>query len=116
MQLQTREYDGIMVVKIPDSRLDYNNANGFKNAMLNLADQGFNRFAVDMADVEFMDSRGLSSFLSLFRATGKGGAMALFLVQEPVRKIFTLTRTERIIQIHSNLEEALTSLRRPAGT
>jgi len=114
MQLQNRDCDGIMTVKIPDSRLDYNNANGFKNAMLNFVDQGFNKFAVDMADVEFMDSRGLSSFLSLFRATGKGGAMALFLVQEPVRKIFSLTRTDRIVQIHPSLEDALAALRSQA--
>ncbi len=115
MQLQTRKYDDIIAVKIPEARLDYNNANGFKSAMLNLIDQGFIKFAVDMADVEFMDSRGLSSFLSLFRATGQHGAMSLFLVQEPVRKIFSLTRTDKIMQIRPNLEDALAALQGRSG-
>jgi len=110
VQIQTTNHAEIVAVRVSESRLDYSNVNDFKNAMLALVDDGGKRFAIDMGAVEFMDSRGLSALLSLHRALGGQGAIALYDVRDSLRKVFAVTKTQRILQVCPTLEDALARL------
>lgn len=110
MQIEFRRESACSIMTIPSKRLDYMNVNGFKNQMLDLISQGHNRVILDMANVESMDSKGLSAFLFLSRAVGPDGRVALVSVHEQVQKMLVLTRTDRILSVFNTLPEALAAI------
>ncbi len=110
MNLEHRSEGDVLVVTIPEERLDYVNVNSFKNAMLDIIGKGHRKIAIDLSKVTFMDSRGLSAFLSLIRALGQNGAMALCHLSAPIRRVFAVTRTDRVVRIFPNMVEALAFL------
>lgn len=110
MLTEPKREKGYAIVTIPYERLDFSNVNGFKNGILDLIDHGDNRIIFEMGNIGFMDSKGLSAFLFLYRAVGTDGVLALVNMHEQIRKIFSLTRTDRVLPIFDSLQDALTSL------
>lgn len=111
MLLNTFADDDLLVIRVSVSRLDFTNVNSFKNAMIDELNKEYTKICVDMQNVEFMDSRGLSTFLTLLRLVGKEGVMCLTNVKEPLRKMFSITKTDRVVKIAPDMQEAIAYLR-----
>lgn len=107
MEIHVEFIGDIAVVEIPSLRIEYSNVNSFQSKVLNLVEQGHNKIAINLEHVIFMDSRGLSAFLSIIKALDKEGRMVAFNVQEPLVKIFKLTRTDQLLRQYKDREEAL---------
>lgn len=71
-------------------------------------DSGVNRLVVDLTEVTFCDSSGLSLFVRLHRrATARGGSFALAVVQPPVWMVLRATNLDRLLEVHPTVDEAV---------
>jgi len=70
------------------------------------------RLVVDLAEVEYVSSSGISLMISKARSLGaSGGKLALCRLRPLVRQVFTMTRIDTILPIAATREEALDLLR-----
>ena len=71
---------------------------------------------IDMTDVEFIDSTGLSVLLNaLRRVTRQQGRMALVVTNPTVLRLFEITRLDSTFDIAPSREEAIDRVRRADG-
>ena len=76
-----------------------------------MVEQGRRRIVLDLSGVEFLDSTGLGTMVSLMKALGPEGDLALAGAQAPVRKLLTLTRLDRVFRLHETPDDAERALR-----
>lgn len=66
------------------------------------------RVAVDLSDVNFIDSSGIGALvLGMKRCRAQGGDVRLFGLRQPVQIIFELTRLDRAFEIYASRDAAL---------
>jgi anti-sigma B factor antagonist len=74
--------------------------------------RGKTAVVLDLSDVEFIDSTGLSVILNgLRRVTRQRGRMALVCTNPTVLRLFEITRLDTTFDIHESREEALRTAR-----
>lgn len=65
------------------------------------------RLVVDLEDVGFLDSSGLSALVSSMKGMEEvDGKLALVCQQDPVLKVFTVTGLDRVFEIHDSVAGA----------
>lgn len=109
MGYQTRQ-EGKVTVIVLEGELDVSSAPTLKELMQKLIDEGKRQFLMDLGKVDFIDSSGLGIFVNAYkRIRSAGGEMKFLKPQEAVRKVFSLTQTDKVFPIYETLEEALRS-------
>lgn len=111
MDIETRYEGSALLAKPLEKRLDAGNAPAFKSHMVNYILEDHLHIAIDLSEIEFMDSSGLSALLSTLKTIGGRGKLVLFGVGSNVGKLFSLTRLDRgMFEIHGDEHSALKSL------
>ncbi|MFN2343560.1 MAG: STAS domain-containing protein [Desulfonatronovibrio sp.] len=95
MDIETRNEDGALIVKVMVKRLDSANAPMFKGIMVDFITSDNLKIALDLEQVEFMDSSGLSALLSTLKTLKGRGNLVLYGVGPNVAKLFSITRLDR---------------------
>jgi anti-sigma B factor antagonist len=94
-----------------EGRLDAYTCPTVKADLNDLIAEGHLKIVVDMQEVPFMDSSGLSSLVSGLRLVReKGGNLALSGVQEKVQVVLRLTMLDRVFPIYPTPEAAQQNL------
>lgn len=63
---------------------------------------------VDLTDVTFMDSSGLSVFVTALKRTREAGTSLGLVIAEPrVMRVFSITGIDTLIEIHATLNSAI---------
>ena len=88
------------------SRIDAIFSVEFKAKLLSLVSDGATGVVLDVADVEFIDSRGLEAIIAVLKQLGPSGETALCGTQEPVKHMLRLTRMDRVFHLCDAPEEA----------
>ena len=101
---------GIAVVAPTMKRLDASVAPAFRQAVLQLVEAGDTRLVLDLARLEFLDSSGLGAMVSILKALGSRGALAVCGVQGAVLSLFQLTRMDKVFVIAANRDAAVARL------
>lgn len=101
---------GINVIKL-SGRLEAFTVVGLREKQEELLTNGAANFVVDLSDLTFMDSAGLSALVSLLkRARQNGGDVALVAPSDAdAYRILTLTRFDKVFKITDTTDEALKS-------
>jgi len=82
----------------------------YENEVKSAMESGRYNLVLDMAELIYLDSSGLSSIIRTLRITSKyGGSLKIAGVNQAIKKIFDITRLGEIIDTHPNLESALGS-------
>ena len=111
MEFEEREVDGKLVLTLVGKRLDAAAAPVFKHKMVDLINQGQTRIALNMSNVDFMDSTGLASLLSSLKSMGDKGKIVLFSLNKRIKQLFTITRLDKgVLQIFETEEDSLGAL------
>jgi anti-sigma B factor antagonist len=77
---------------------------------------GRTRMVLDLTDVEFIDSTGLSVLLNtLRRVTRAGGRMAIVCSNPTVLRLFEITKLDSTFDIHAELPPAIAGVQADAG-
>jgi anti-sigma B factor antagonist len=107
MEYELRQ-EGQVTVVVLTGDLDVSSAPLLRDLLQQLIDEGQNQFLLDLSGVGFIDSSGLGIFVNAYKKTrSAGGAVRLFNPQESVRKVFSLTQTDKVFPIYDSLEDAL---------
>ena len=104
------EENGVVVVTPTVRRLDASVAPAFKQAVVTLIEGGERRLVINLAGVEFLDSSGLGALVSILKALGGNGAMAVCGAQGAVLALFKLTRMEKVFTLFATRTEAIASI------
>ena len=83
-----------------------------RQKLLEIIEQGSGKLILDLAQVGFMDSSGLSVLVSAFKAArAKNGDVALLYLSPTVRSLIELTRLQQVFPIFDDEAAALARLR-----
>ena len=88
-------------------RLDSIVAPEFRRHVIELATEKNSTVVIDLINVKFMDSSGLGSVISCYKATQKSGGVSLCNINEDVKEVFILTHMDRIFSIHDDYDSCL---------
>lgn len=112
MQIDRTQKDQLLLVKPLEKTIESANSRDFKTKLVDMINEGHHLMILNLSQVEFMDSSGLGCLISILKllATHQGN-LALYNVQEPVKRIFTLTRLNQVFSIYSTEEEAMQFLK-----
>ena len=83
----------------------------YRAAILDYINQGHTRLVIDMSNLEYIDSSGLSVLISARKqAMSYQGNIVLLNPKSSVRALIELTRLHHIMDIYESEEHALVSL------
>jgi anti-sigma B factor antagonist len=111
LDVEVFNIQGVSIIKL-GGRLDVDGHKALKDRAKALIEGGAKKILIDFEKVDFIDSDGLGTLISIARWVLKsGGALRFFSLQENVRDIFRLSRLDKIFEIHSDQSAALGSIR-----
>jgi anti-sigma B factor antagonist len=91
----------------------FSNVAGFDRRLEQAFNDGAHNLVIDLTDVTFIDSSGLSSLLTASaRAREHGGTVALVLAQGEPPSIFRFRGVDRLLALYPSQEAALGALSR----
>ncbi len=89
-------------------RIDITSASHLKQSLATEVGSGHSRLVLNLQDVSFIDSSGLSAFVSGLRvARQAGGDLRIAAAGEQPRAVLALTSLDRIFTLYPTIEEAI---------
>lgn len=109
--------DDTIIITPKISSLDAKDVPEFKEKVLDIImnqnKTGLKKFILDLKHIEFVDSSGLGSFLSILRhLRDHGGSLRLTNMHKSVRTIFELVSMHKVFETYGTLEEAKNSFKK----
>ncbi|MCP6758410.1 MAG: STAS domain-containing protein [Fischerella sp. CENA71] len=105
----TRECQLILLQ--PQGRLDLQHSKALKEQLAGLLPQPNHLWVIDLAQVDFMDSSGLSTLITgLSAARSSGCRLVICNLQAPIRMIFELTQLDSVFEIFESYNAVLTTV------
>jgi len=89
-----------------EEKLDSLLAPILKSELLTIHAEGFMNLVLDMSQVKYVDSSGLSALLVGDREFGKNGIFLISGIQDHVMKLLKISMLDKKLNIVANLEEA----------
>ena len=110
MQLQHTSEQNIEVIHLP-KRILMADTKQAKSSLLSFLDKKQPRLALDMRELEFIDSSGLAVLVNcLQQCRRKGGDVCLFGMRDTVAALFELTRLHTVFPIEPRQQDAIVRL------
>lgn len=104
--VQVQERDGCVVLAV-SGEVDLGTAPRLREHLVALVTDGHLRVVVDLTAVEFLDSTGLGALVAGFkRLRAHEGEMRLVCAPGRIRKVFELTRLDRVLPMFESVEDA----------
>lgn len=108
MQIEQREIIITVGALSLYGRLDGQSAPQLKEMWRNYGERGINNVLLDLQQVEFIDSIGISTLVSgMKQLRARGGDLRLVGLQSSARAIFELMMLDKVFEIFDTEEEAL---------
>jgi anti-sigma B factor antagonist len=109
LRIKTKTTEGVPVILL-SGEVDAYTCSMFREAMIDIIDQGNPNVVVNMADVEYIDSSGLGTLVGgLKRASEKKGKIAVVASSVQIRKVFEITGLEKVFPLFENESDAALS-------
>ena len=110
MNLEQQISSGALRLKVLDKRMDARSAPEFKEKVGALKKAGNRFIAVDLSEVEFIDSAGLGALVSVLKLLGGEGEIVIGGVRDTVASLFRLTRLDKVFQMYPDPAMALSAV------
>lgn len=96
------------IITIDEKKLDTTIAPDLKSEFVKLNAEGITNLILDLSNVKYTDSSGLSSILIANRlCNSSGGLLILTGLQEHVTKLITISKLESVLNILPSVEEGI---------
>jgi anti-sigma B factor antagonist len=106
-----RDVDETTSIVSVDGEIHVSTAPEFSGALSATIESGRTRLVLDLSDVMFIDSTGLSVLLNVLRrVTRAGGRMAVVCSNPTVLRLFEITRLDTTFDLHADVEPALAAV------
>jgi anti-sigma B factor antagonist len=108
MQIKIQRLTPTQAVLHPSGRIDVASSNTIRQFILDTIDSGIKYMVVDLQEVEFMDSSGLSVLVSGVKALRKMGGMLTICNANPqIRTALRLTMLDKVFPVYESVESAM---------
>jgi anti-sigma B factor antagonist len=108
MHIKTQHPSAGVVVVSPVGRIDVESSASVRQALMDIVETEVQLILIDLHQVEFMDSSGLSALVSGMKALrSKGGALSICCPNAQVRTALRLTMLDRVFSVYESQEAAL---------
>lgn len=108
MNFTVDKQDNYSVIKVQVEKLDTSVAPALKSELVMLNAQGVKNMIIDLGDTKYCDSSGLSAILVANRlCKNVSGTFVLTALQDPVKKLITISQLDTILNITPTLNEAV---------
>ncbi|MBD3268191.1 STAS domain-containing protein [bacterium] len=108
MRLEKTAKGDIILLKVSGS-ISFSDTSTLKSALHRIAREGKNKIVVDCADMDSLNSRALSIFLSAYRSLNDG-VIAFANANPHVTQVFHTSRLDDIFPLHSSVNDAVESV------
>lgn len=109
MEIKVTESNGVAILNL-QGRLDLSSGSSLKEQVKALFNDDKSNVHLNLADVEFINSSGLGSLVSVMKETRlRKGRLTLSNLASYVQEIFDITQLSHIFEIYATQEEALSS-------
>jgi anti-anti-sigma factor len=109
MEINMTESNGVAVLKL-QGRLDLSSGSSLKEQVKVLFNDDKSNVHLNLAGVEFINSSGLGSLVSVMKETRlRKGRLTLSNLASYVQEIFDITQLSHIFEIYATEEEAMSS-------
>jgi len=107
MEITKEKKGNFILLKINTEKLDSTLSPNLKAEFVMLNKEGENKFLVDLSNVKYCDSSGLSAILVGNRLCNEiDGKFVLSSMQEMVQKLIEISQLDKILYIAKSIEEA----------
>lgn len=107
MSFEIEKTDKYTVISLQAEKLDSNIAPALKSELVILNTDGVKSIVIDLSKTRYCDSSGLSAILVANRlCKNSNGLFVLTGLQEPVKKLISISQLDTILNITSTLKEA----------
>ena len=107
MKINIDKKDQFTVITIGEEKLNSLVAPDLKTEVVTLNSEGVNNMVIDLSNVVFADSSGLSALLVANRlCKNNEGTFVIANPQASVQKLIKISQLDSVLKIASNLEEA----------
>lgn len=110
MNIDTERQPNVNILTPSVRRLDASVAAAFKEAITREIGDDQKALIVDFSKIDFIDSSGLGTLVSLLKMMNGKGEMTLCALNPGIRNMFTLTRMDRIFRICPDRAAAIAQL------
>ncbi len=100
----------VVVLTAREPRLDARNAPQLKAAIAAAVERGHAWIALDLSEVDFVDSSALGAIVSGLKLLGRKGDLVISGAREPVAALFRLTRMDKVFRMFPSVDEACQGL------
>ncbi len=107
MNIDAEHQPNVTILTPAVRRLDASVAGAFKTAISEQIGDTPRGLIIDFSKVDFIDSSGLGTLVSLLKMMNGKGEMTLCALNPGIRNMFTLTRMDRIFRICPDRATAL---------
>ncbi len=109
MKIETNISESITTISL-SGRFDATVVGRFKEFLNSLSPNGAERYVVDLANLQYIDSGGLGCLVSFLRRVRQnGGDIKVATLSGKVRAVFELTKLHRIFEIYDDSSAAIKS-------
>jgi anti-sigma B factor antagonist len=79
-----------------------------RERLIDLVNDGSARLVLDLEAVDFLDSTGLGTIVSILkRARTHGGDLRLVCTEARIRRMFEITGLDKAVPLHASLDDAI---------
>ncbi|MER7495640.1 STAS domain-containing protein [Streptomyces pharetrae] len=108
LQLTVRYADDRTAVVSVAGDVDLHTASSLREQALTVVAEGVPHLVLDLAEVDFVDSTGLSTLIRVLQATqAAGGSLRLADVPDRLIRMVTMTGISQLMPIHTTVADAL---------
>jgi anti-sigma B factor antagonist len=105
--------DGIVLLNMRGRIILGSETEAFRSKIKELIAAGHQRLILDLGEITYIDSAGLSSLVASVTSVRKqGGDVILLHLPRGVHQLLQITRLATIFEIHNEVESALQAFRR----
>ena len=108
MKYSTKLNDNYVILQLQEEKLNSVVAPALKSALVMLNAQGFRNIILDLSEVQYADSSGLSALLRANSiCDSAGGLFVVFGLTDHVKKLIEITHLDRVFTILPTQQEAI---------
>ncbi|MEU6896201.1 STAS domain-containing protein [Streptomyces sp. NPDC046557] len=113
-QLNLQYTRGPLAVLSLTGDVDLHTAPALRPRVLELIEQGQHHLVMDMSQVEFCDSAGLSALIGIWHAAqAASGSMSLVAIPDRLQRMLSMTGLDTVLTTHATAADALVAYRLP---
>lgn len=110
MEIAQQTVGKVLVAKTVDQRVDARLAGEFKRQLLALIESGHPLIALDLSQVDFIDSSGLGAIVSALKQLNGRGDLVIVGAKPAVLNLFRLTRMDKVFRMYHRADDAVAAL------